>query len=290
MTRNGRAGWLVTCLAVACLTLAGPAPGAEDEQRAGQMLKEPFDLKLQLGDSELVIVDIRDDEAFAAAHAPGAVRLDSAAWKKKSLEPGGLKDAPYWRDEISRLGIANESQVVVVGDDMPEVARTWWLLKYVGVTHASILNGGWNGWVAGKFPVTDAATEPEAADFTPKFQTDRLVELKDVLQRGATPVLDARTADEHANRIPGAIHLEWKDLMTEEGKFRSPAEVRKLIEAAGLTGTDEVITHCQSGGRASVNVFALELAGIKVRNYYCGWSEYSKSEAAPVEKKPADGK
>lgn len=41
--------------------------------------------------------------------------------------------------------------------------------------------------------------------------------------------------------------------------------------------------HCQSGGRAAVMVFGMELMGAKdVSNYYPRWSEWSSANDTPV--------
>ena len=55
-----------------------------------------------------------------------------------------------------------------------------------------------------------------------------------------------------------------------------------------VTGTDlkpgePVITHCQSGGRASVDAFVMERLGFPPRNYYLGWSDWGNTDETPVE-------
>jgi len=66
-------------------------------------------------------------------------------------------------------------------------------------------------------------------------------------------------------------------------RFKSAANLRKLFEEAGIALDRPTATHCQSGGRASVMVFGLELMGAKgVSNYYPSWSEWSSSEETPV--------
>ena len=45
------------------------------------------------------------------------------------------------------------------------------------------------------------------------------------------------------------------------------------------------VTYCQSGGRAAVVAFALELMGGKqVGNYYRSWSEWGNDPDTPVAK------
>lgn len=261
-------------------------PADEQNERARTMLKEPFDVKLQIGDSELIIADVRQRKAFEMEHMEGAVWIDLPTWKAKAAEPGGLEDERFWSEAVGQLGINETKQVVVVGDTVPDVARTWWLLKYLGIPHVSILNGGWKAWIAQHLPVNSAPPEIEPVKFTPKFDKSRLVRLEELNEKRAkAKIVDTRAADEYAEHIPGALHLEWKELVTTDGKFKSSEEIEKLLASRGLKRDDEVITHCQGGGRAAVVAFAAELAGWEsVGNYYCGWSEYGKDEKLPKEK------
>ena len=52
---------------------------------------------------------------------------------------------------------------------------------------------------------------------------------------------------------------------------------------------ESVITHCQGGGRASVDAFVFERLGLPTRNYYLGWSDWGNVEDTPVETGPATG-
>ena len=59
----------------------------------------------------------------------------------------------------------------------------------------------------------------------------------------------------------------------------------KLFEKAGIDPSKPAITYCQSGGRAAVLAFVLELMGGKdVRNYYRSWSEWGNDPDTPVVK------
>jgi thiosulfate/3-mercaptopyruvate sulfurtransferase len=80
------------------------------------------------------------------------------------------------------------------------------------------------------------------------------------------------------------MHLEWSDLLDPEtDRFKPPAELRKLFDQAGIDLAKPVAAHCQSGGRASVMVFAMTLMGAQdPRNYYPGWSEWGNTEDVPV--------
>src|SRR5262249_32147583 len=110
--------------------------------------------------------------------------------------------------------------------------------------------------------------------------------------------IDARSEGEYCGEtknakrggaIPGAVHLEWSDLIDKKTqKFKSPEELTKLFKDAGIDLKRPTVTYCQSGGRAAVMAFGLELMGARnVRNYYRSWSEWGNDENTPIVKPPS---
>ena len=105
-------------------------------------------------------------------------------------------------------------------------------------------------------------------------------------------IIDARSGkefcgeDKRAKRggaIPAAKHLEWSDLLDKDGRFKSADELAKLFKEHEISVKEPAVTYCQSGGRAAVMAFALELMGAKdVRNYYRSWSEWGNDPDTPV--------
>ncbi len=177
-----------------------------------------------------------------------------------------------------------------------DAARMWYILRYWGFEDVRILNGGWKAWLAvgGK---TERETAPVGKiQIELKPNAERLAtkdQLLDLL-KGKTPqIVDARSegefcgTQETAKRngaIPGAVHLEWSDTIEKEtGKFKSADQLAKLFEKAGIDPTKPAITYCQSGGRAAVMAFGLELMGGKdVRNYYRSWAEWGNDPDTPI--------
>jgi thiosulfate/3-mercaptopyruvate sulfurtransferase len=285
-------------LALVLMSFANRCAAADDaaENRTGEILKQPFDVKLQLGDSELAILDVREKKTYQQEHIPGARHVDVAAWRDKSLSPGGLHDAEFWSDAVGKLGIDNTTRAVVYGDNLTDAARVWWTLKYLGLHHVALLDGGWQAWVDEDYPVEAVEPQFETAKFRPQFQAARLIELEDLLksvEADSVKVIDARSNEEfrgesataRSGHIPGAVHLEWKDLLDEKGRFKNREELAELVAQRGISGDATVVTHCQTGGRASVDAFVFELLGYpNVKNYYCGWQQWSADEKAPIEK------
>ena len=69
-----------------------------------------------------------------------------------------------------------------------------------------------------------------------------------------------------------------------DGKLYKPAEdLKTRFEDLGLNEADEVVVYCGSGVSASVDLIALEEAGIKNAKLYVGsWSDWSSYPHNPV--------
>lgn len=213
----------------------------------GLMLVEPGQLQKMLLDERLCVLDVRTEEEYAKAHIPGAVRVDVADWKNLAVSDEGLHDSKGWSKKVGSLGIAEESHVVLYGDKVSNTARIWWLLKYVGVKNASLLNGGWLGWTKDNRPVDQSATSRKATKFTPDFQADRVVEI-DSLKRSVRTrnfrVVDTRSDDEFAGgRIPDSVHLEWKHLLDEDGRFKTSEELKELFQRKGIVPAETAVCY-----------------------------------------------
>src|SRR5205807_2406087 len=109
------------------------------------MPNDPF---IDVGDLPSVgpvrYLDVRDQAAFDAGHAPGAVRVPLDEWDAaaKAADTGFAKTA-YWDDALSALGVDPAvTGVAYDGGGMTNAARVWFILQYYGLK-AVILNGGW---------------------------------------------------------------------------------------------------------------------------------------------------
>lgn len=72
--------------------------------------------------------------------------------------------------------------------------------------------------------------------------------------------------------------------MAHDGRFKSPDQLQELFQERGIKPGQTTVCYCQSGGRASVEAFALELAGFpKVKVFMRGWEQWGEDLKAPVE-------
>lgn len=287
----------------------GPSLVAAEQEAAAtpagarKMLVSPAELPDWLKDAETRVLDVRSQAAYESGHIPGALRVDGAAWEEKSFTPDGLRDRGFWATAVGGRGLRRDTRVVLYGANVAATARVWWLLKYCGLRHVALLDGGWEAWRQAGGAISTDASEPKAVSFEPAFQGDRLAErplvqacLKDPHQR----LWDARSAGEYTGqqvkgsrpgRIPGAVHLDWQDMLDETGRFKPARELERLLADKGITRDAAVVTYCYSGGRASVAAFVAELLGYpKVKNYYGSWREWSACTDLPAQTQETPGK
>ncbi len=268
---------------------------AADPYPRPELLLEPADLAKPDVAKRFVVLDARERPKYERGHVPQARWVDPAAWAK-AFDHG--QDAAGWGRRIGGVGIGPDTAVAVYDDNhAKDAARVWWILRYWGVAEVRLLNGGWAGWRVAGHPVEKGEAAPAAVAFEAKAWPARLATKEQLLQSlggGTLQIVDARSAKEfcgleklgnkRAGAIPGAKNVEWIDLVDKEThRFKPAADLRRLFELAGVHLNRPTATYCQSGGRAAVLAFGLELMGAKpVSNYYPSWAEWGNAEDTPV--------
>jgi thiosulfate/3-mercaptopyruvate sulfurtransferase len=261
------------------------------------------------------IVDCRFDlanavwgrEQYEAAHIPGAVYAslndDLAGPRTGSNGRHPMPSNDALIATIERLGIGNDTQVVVYDQDSGLYAgRLWWMLRYAGHTRVALLDGGFAKWTAEGRPVAHGVETRPRASFAPAFTPGMHLTVDDVERRqgdGRTLLVDARgedrfegrseTIDKVAGHIPGARNRFYRSNLAPDGTMRPAAELREAFTAL-LTGhaPSDTVMYCGSGVSACHNLLAMEIAGLPGSPLYSGsWSEWSSDPSRPVETGPA---
>lgn len=287
------------------------ATGATAEPLTGQPLVEPAWLKSNLGNENLVVIDVRDAvnnvNPYDAAHVPGAVSApySTAGWRTEVQGvPGMLPPVEQVEALISGLGVDNDDHVVLVpaGTDSTEfgaATRVYWTFKVLGHDAVSILDGGWRAWEAAGGELTDDAVTPEPAEFEAEFQPELLATTAEVEQAlaGGTALVDGRPAAQFkgeakspvvrvAGTIPGAVNIEHSNLYdTQNAAFAPKERVADLAESVGLEADEANIAFCNTGHWASIAWFGLsEVLGNENTKMYDGsMAEWTADPAHPVE-------
>jgi thiosulfate/3-mercaptopyruvate sulfurtransferase len=291
---------IITSLPVVLALSATARDTAADEPqgqpRATALLVSFDDLQKRLTAPELRLIDARPKSDYERGHIPGAVWADTGAAQKLAARPGGLEDKDAWEAWIARLGITPETEVLVYDANRQlDAARLWWLLSYLGVERVGLIDGTFPLWQRQGRSVSTERVEVDPKPFRVTFRRARHAtrsEVLEALKAKSARILDARSMPEHTGaelrskrggHIPDACPLEWTQLVDQDGRFLGETALRARLQRSGVTPGESVITHCQSGGRSSVEAFVLERLGSPTRNYYLGWSDWGNADETPIE-------
>lgn len=259
-----------------------------------QLLIEPNDLMDH--PAQFIVLDVRGRNLYDRSHHPGSVWVDVAAWSKAfNAKPD---DSAEWSERLGSVGVDPSKSIVVIGDKVNESARLWWMLRYWGCPDVRLVNGGWSAYAVLNPKLSTEITKRPPLVLKLTLQRDRLTNKEQIIQclKDTPPqFVDARSTGEYCGTaetakrngsIPGALHLEWTDALDPVSKrFKSPAELQKLIKDHQIDLNKPTVTYCQSGGRAAAMAFTLELMGCKqVSNYYKSWSEWGNEPDTPIAK------
>lgn len=274
-----------------------------------EILVEMDWLSRHLSDPNVRIIDCRfvlneptiGLNSYMEGHLPNALYFDlekDLAGEKK--EHGGrhpLPDVEELCNKLSAAGIDHTKKVIAYDDQGgPFASRFWWLLHYLGHKDVHVLNGTFTSWKEKGYPVTTEIPSVEESIFKPSIQEQEFMEAKELIakiQQGDIQLLDSREEkrylgieepiDKIAGHIPGAKHFFWKEGVSADGSWKSPAEQEKRIEA--FDKTKETVVYCGSGVTACPNVITLKNAGFtNVRLYMGSWSDWITYPEYPIEK------
>jgi thiosulfate/3-mercaptopyruvate sulfurtransferase len=234
--------------------------------------------------------------AFETAHIPGAGFADLI----KDLSDTSnklrftLPNAEAFAAALGRMGVGNDTHLVLYADVAHWATRLWWMLRHYGFDNAAVLDGGLHAWKADGRPVESGPPKPVAAKSL-TLTEDRglfcdLAAVRDAMGAEDILTVNALTEEQHAGggtnygrpgRIPGSVCVAARGLTDPANahRFRPLGELRQQFEAAGALSTPQVITYCGGGIAASGDSFILHLLGQdNVRIYDASLQEWAKSD------------
>ena len=250
----------------------------------------------------LVVIDAR-----GGMLEEGALMYDKATvvdWTDISLlgefggeELGKLLSKENYQQIFSKLGVKEDSEVLVYGFTMPDQGfgdegRILYTFNYAGFDNVKIIDGGFKqveslGFNKKYNPSEDRidvsdVVRVEGENNSNAIFTDELLTL---VGNENVQIIDTRLEVEYngrviygenkAGHIPTAISIPFNSLVDKDGFIKSREELEKYFEDKGLDKNKLQITYCTTGVRASYVAVILTELGYKVRNYEPSFARYA---------------
>jgi thiosulfate/3-mercaptopyruvate sulfurtransferase len=269
-------------------------------------------LEEHLADPDLRIIEVcslRDDKTYHEGHIPGAmwVYWKSACWHETDrdfITPAAMAKL------FGSMGIGPQSTVVLYGNPVQYGSYAFWAFTMAGHRNLRLLDGGRRKWVMEGRPLSRTVPRFPAVAYPAPVGTASMRvgrdDVRDNLRQPKRLLLDVRSPEEYTGkrvseytfpvdhgaertgRIPGAVHLYFKELLNEDDSFKSPEQLRHVLAAAGVAPEkfDDVVCYCRLSHRATIAWIALShiLGYTNVKIYDGSWTEWGSIVGFPIEK------
>ena len=269
-------------------------------------------LEDHLADPDLRIIEVcnlDDDKTYNEGHIPGAIWLywKSACWHESDRQ---FVTPAAMAQRFGGMGIGPQSTVVVYGDPVQFGSYAFWTFTMAGHAKLRLLDGGRRKWVIEGRPLSHTVPRFPPVDYPAPTENQSMRvgrrNVRDNLQSPQRLLLDVRSPEEYkgervsdysfpvdhgaqrTGRIPGAVHLYFKELLNADDSFKSAEELRRVLAAAGVAPEkfDDIVCYCRLSHRATIAWIAMSqiLGHANIKIYDGSWTEWGSIVGYPIEK------
>lgn len=272
------------------------------------------ELQSLVSEGHIVVLDARysltDPNAgyqqYKNGHIPGSLFLfqgsDLCSTPTGSNGRHPLPNPQELKQRLLNAGITPNSHIVVYDADTSTFSvRAWWVLKWLGFSNVSVLDGGMQSWLningnlsKGEGKTLGQLVSSNKNKFTPQMPTVNASQVLNSIGTNRFKLIDARNTERYAGQtepldpvaghIPGALNRPISANLNSNGTFKSAQQLKnEFNQLLSNIPANQVVHYCGSGITACHNLFAMELAGLNGSFLYPGsWSEWCSDKNRPV--------
>jgi len=273
-------------------------------------LVSPSWLLERLDDPAITVLEISSDpeaKSYLKGHIPGAIFSfwKDLLWHETDRE---FVSSSELSSRLGEIGVSTDSTLVICGDPVQYGTYALWVMTMAGVKDVRILDGSRTRWINDGNPLDTEGLSREPIDngsLDPSIAT-RIGRDK-VLQKINNPdtvLLDVRSPEEYRGervsppggfdhgaerkgRIPGAVHLFFRELLNDDDTFISKEKLERKFSEVGVKKSSgkDIVSYCRLSHRATLSWFAMsEILGIEKAQIYDGsWTEWGSIVGFPIE-------
>ena len=264
----------------------------------------------RLDDPSITVLEISSDpeaKEYLKGHIPGAIFSfwKDLLWHATDRE---FVSSSELSSRLGEIGVSTDSTLVICGDPVQYGTYALWVMTMAGVKDVRILDGSRTRWINDGNPLETESLSREPVDNgSLDSSTGTRIGRDDVLQKinnQDTILLDVRSPEEYRGervsppggfdhgaerkgRIPGAVHLFFRELLNGDDTFISKEELERKFSEVGITKSSDknIVSYCRLSHRATLSWFAIsEILGIEKAQIYDGsWTEWGSIVGFPIE-------
>ncbi len=225
-------------------------------------------MKLYKANSNLRIVDAGRVKDYSAFHIRNSISIPFNTLNKKGSVPGLVNTPQALAQIFGNKGLSNNSTIILYdGVSQKYSSRVYWILKYLGASHVYILHKDSTIWRKAQIPISSTLSHKLKSRFEAHVNSSIYAttqQVQEAVKNHHSVIIDARSSERYLGKneyskghIPGAININYADLLTGSGAFKSKEAILNVLKSHGVSPNDHIILYCQTGIKATVEFVAL---------------------------------
>jgi thiosulfate/3-mercaptopyruvate sulfurtransferase len=237
-------------LSAALLYLFSPSVGMANASSALIDI-HAFQVKMQNRHTHILEVESHRSRPHNK-HIPRAfsTQYEVDGWLNTESElAGAMPEKARLTQLIGAHGIDKYSDIVLVNMNsdhysLAATLRIYWLLRYAGLEHVSVLKGGFSAYRNSKSPLVSRVISPVRKHYKANFQEHLLANTQEIENAVKTDssLLDSRlmsyyegeklsSYSQRAGSIPNADNIPWQDFVSSQGQFYNLQQLQQTVAA-----------------------------------------------------------